>query len=245
LALKEIYDETKDNDQGALADYIPELAKANPKTFAVSICTVGGQRFSIGESKKRFCIQSTSKPFGYCFAEEVHGPLKVHNHVGKENSGEEFNAVRFDKKGRPHNPLNNAGAIMINSLILPEKAMADRYNYIEEKYKALTGGTIPSFDNKVYQSEKRTADKNFALGYLMKNNGIFPEGTDLHETEDLYFQHCSLQLNSNALAVAAGTLANAGQCPLTEERVFKPSTVKIVYPSWMPVACMILWRMDL
>ena len=53
----------------------------------------------------------------------------------------------------------------------------------------------------------------------------FPEGTDLVETLEFYFQCCSVELDTQSLAVVAATFANAGINPLTND-VFKPSTVR-------------------
>ena len=39
-----------------------------------------------------------------------------------------------------------------------------------------------------YLSERDTADRNFALGYYMRENGCFPENTNLIQTLEFYFQ---------------------------------------------------------
>lgn len=62
--------------------------QVDPTKFAVSVCTVDGQQFSIGDWDNRFCVQSCSKVVSYAMALEEHGTEAVHHHVGREPSGE-------------------------------------------------------------------------------------------------------------------------------------------------------------
>ena len=125
-----MFDQCKKNMSGKPADYIPELAKGPPKNWGLSICTVEGQRLQFGHSKFPFSIQSCSKPLSYAYAIEHFGPEKVHQHVGHEPSGVEFNAILLNKKGLPHNPLINSGAIMIASLLRPDLGESAIFDYI-------------------------------------------------------------------------------------------------------------------
>ena len=50
------------------------------------------------------------------------------------------------------------------------------------------------FNNSVFLSERSTADRNFSMGYYMKEHNCFPDDSDLHEVLDLYFQSCSLEV---------------------------------------------------
>jgi glutaminase len=224
--LQELYEQTRGNNAGEVASYIPQLGRVNPEQFGVAACTISGQQVAFGESDVAFCIQSMAKPLNYCLALEQFGEDKVHQHVGREPSGVSFNMLALNQKGLPHNPMINAGAIMTCSLVRPELAMADRFDYVQEGWRKATGGGYVGFNNAVYLSERQTADRNFALGYFMRENHAFPENTQLIDTLEFYFQCCSIESNAESLAVVAATLANGGICPTTGERVFSSDTVK-------------------
>ncbi len=224
--IEDIFFETRKNKTGKVADYIPQLARVNPEQFAISICTVDGQRFSIGDSNVDFCLQSSCKPINYCLALEELGEQKVHSHVGREPSGQSFNELALNLKGLPHNPMINAGAMMSCSLIDRKNSIADRFDKVNRTWKALCAEKAVSFNNSVYLSERQTADRNFALAYFMREKNAFPEKTNLTETLEFYFQCCSIESKTYDLAAAAATLANAGTNPLTGEVIFKSSTVQ-------------------
>jgi glutaminase len=224
--IQEIFDVVQKNNSGKVATYIPQLARVDGEKFGVAVCTVDGQRSYFGDVQIPFSLQSTSKPINYAIALGLHGTDKVHQHIGREPSGHSFNEITLDGKNRPHNPMINAGAIMSTSLIHPEQGPADRFDYVLSVWEKLCGGRRPNFNNSIYLSEKNTADRNFALGYFMREKGVFPKESDLHETLDLYFQSCSIEVDCEQMAIAAATLANSGVCPLTLERVFKNEYVK-------------------
>jgi len=221
-----IFEETTGNRGGEVASYIPQLARVDPEQFAVSICTVDGQCFDVGDSNVDFCVQSCCKPINYCLALEEHGEEKVHAHIGREPSGRGFNELALNVDGKPHNPMINAGAIMSTSLIKIGSSPADRFDHILSGWSALAGGKRPRYNNAVYLSERENADRNFALGYYMREHGGFPDGADLLQTLELYFQSCSIELNSPEMAAIAATLANGGVCPLDGQRVLASRSVR-------------------
>ncbi|MHA6757860.1 glutaminase A [Streptacidiphilus sp. PAMC 29251] len=225
-AVAEIYQDLLPGRGGEVADYIPQLKRVLPDQFAVSVCTVDGQRFSIGDAGVGFCVQSVCKPINYCLTLEEFNADVVHQHVGREPSGRGFNELSLNGDGLPHNPMINSGAIMSCSLIKPSLAIADRFDYIADTWRRLAGGNPVGFNNSVYLSERQTADRNFALGYFMREHRAFPDSTDLIETLELYFQCCSLEVNTQDLASTASTLANGGVVPLTNERVFATGSVQ-------------------
>jgi glutaminase len=98
-----------------------------------------------------------------------------------------FNAITLNKNGKPHNPLINAGAIMVASLLDPELEQSTRFERNVEMWERLAGNRRIFYDNTIYLSEKGTADTNKALAFLMSSRGAFPENTNLDLTLDLYF----------------------------------------------------------
>jgi glutaminase len=224
--IREIYEETRKNDAGKVADYIPQLARVPPKHYGISFCTIDGQQHSIGDTKLEFSVQSCTKPINYCIALEEHDEEVFHRHVGREPSGRGFNELSLNRDNKPHNPMINAGAIATCSLIRGKDSVADRFDHVMDQWAKLAGNQKAGFSNAVYLSERQTADRNFALGYFMKEKGVFPAGTDLVSTLEFYFQCCSIESTCERMSIVAATLANGGVCPTTGIRVLKPSTVR-------------------
>ena len=221
-----MYNSCRTISEGTVASYIPQLAKYSPDYWGVSLCTIDGQRHSIGDVHIPFTLQSASKPFNYALAINELGADVIHKFVGHEPSGESFNFIKLGHDNKPHNPLINAGAILIASLIQKEMKLADRFDYLQNQYRKINGGEYLGFNNAIFLSEKETANRNFALGYYMKENNCFPPGSSLEETLDFYFQMCSIEVNANSAAVMAATLANGGFCPITDEEVLSSTSVR-------------------
>jgi glutaminase len=120
----------------------------------------------------------------------------------------------------------NSGAIMTCSLIKPDFAISDRLDYVENIWKKLTGNTEIYFDDTIYRSERDTSHRNYALAHFMKDMLAFPEDTSIEDTLNFYFQCCSIKLDTSQMSKVAATLANGGICPITNEKIFSPNTVK-------------------
>ena len=63
-----VYRELSGEKSGSVADYIPELAIVDPDSFAICLATSDGYVYEAGDSRKRFAIQSVSKPFTYALS---------------------------------------------------------------------------------------------------------------------------------------------------------------------------------
>jgi len=224
--IERIYNSTKKIATGDVADYIPQLARVNPEYYGMALCTLDGQQYANGDFSIGFSVQSCCKPILYSLALEEHGEEYVHGYIGREPSGRNFNELTLNEEGKPHNPMINSGAILCSSMIRSDLDDADRFDYLLDRWKALCGNMKVQFNNSVYQSERKTADRNFALGYYMREHKAFPDGTDLHRTLEFYFQSCSIEVDTESMAILAATLANGGVCPLTGERVLKTNNVQ-------------------
>lgn len=233
-SIKDIYELTECDNGGHVADYIPQLKRVNPDQYGISVCTIDGQRYNIGDTDVDFSVQSCCKPINYGIALESMGEDNVHKFVGREPSGQSFNELTLNKEGKPHNPLINSGAIMTSSLIKNDCPLSERFEYITDIWSRLSGGIYKiGFNNPVYLSEKQTADRNYALAYFMKETSDkkkvgFPENTNIEDTLSLYFQCCSIEVNTQILSIVAATLANGGINPFSGERIWSHNTVKNV-----------------
>ncbi len=223
--LDAIYQDCLTLTQGSVADYIPELARANPESFAISVVTADGLVFDVGDSELLFSIQSVSKPFVFGMALQDRGRDEVLAHVNVEPTGEAFNAILLDEvTNRPFNPMVNAGAIatvdLINGVDFPE-----RVRRMLEMFGLYCGHDV-YVDNATFFSERLTGHRNRAIAHLMLNFDMISDRVD--ETLELYFQQCSVLVNSRDLAVMGATLANAGVNPLTGHRALSSEYVKDV-----------------
>ncbi|XP_035533599.1 glutaminase kidney isoform, mitochondrial-like [Morone saxatilis] len=224
--IDELYENAKNMSGGQVADYIPQLARFSPDLWAVALCTVDGQRHTVGDTKVPFCLQSCVKPLKYAIAVHDHGTEYVHRFIGKEPSGLRFNKLFLNEEDKPHNPMVNAGAIVCTSLIKQGASNAEKFDYVMNFMNKLAGNEYVGFSNATFQSERESGDRNFAIGYYLKEKKCFPEGTDMTSILDFYFQLCSIEVTCESASVMAATLANGGFCPITGERVLSPEAVR-------------------
>ncbi|HXF29899.1 MAG TPA: glutaminase A [Solirubrobacterales bacterium] len=201
---------------GAVADYIPPLALADPDSFGIVVTTTEGHSYEVGDSRERFTIQSMSKPFTYGLALQDQGFDAVDEKVGVEPSGEAFNSISLaPESGRPLNPMINAGAITSASLVAGASA-AERERRVVDFYGRFAGRPL-EVDREVYESERDTGHRNRAIGHMLRAVGVLEDDPD--EALDLYFRQCSVSVDCRDLSLMAATLANGGVNPLTGDRV--------------------------
>uniref|UniRef100_A0AAR2JCY5 glutaminase n=1 Tax=Pygocentrus nattereri TaxID=42514 RepID=A0AAR2JCY5_PYGNA len=218
--IDKLYEKAKNLSGGQVADYIPQLAKFSPDLWAVSLCTVDGQRHTVGDTKVPFCLQSCVKPLKYAIAVHDHGTEYVHRFIGKEPSGLRFNKLFLNDEDKPHNPMVNAGAIVCTSLIKVSIRLVSVFIYVMNFLKNMAGNEYVGFSNATFQSERESGDRNFAIGYYLKEKKVSVS------TLIYYTTLCSIEVTCESASVMAATLANGGFCPITGERVLSPEAVR-------------------
>ena len=206
--------------QGTLANYIPELAKGNINDLGIYVQRSDGRHYQVGDYKKRFTIQSVVKPILLLLALLDNGEEFVRSRIGVEATGKPFDAINVTDQSllSEHlNPLVNMGAIAMCSLI-KGATYEERFQRLLDLTRTLAGDPNICLDEAVYQSEKRTGNKNRALAFLLKSYGLLQD--DVEEVLDCYFKACSISVNSKDLAQVGYVLANRGKLPQTDERIF-------------------------
>ena len=147
------------SDCGSVADYIPELAKVDPRQFGIAVVDAAGSCHLAGDAETRFSVQSVSKVFSLTMALGAVGDA-LWRRVGREPSGSAFNSIvqLETEHGIPRNPFINAGAIVVADIMLgqnePREAIAEFLRFV----RSLVGDDSIVIDHEVANSEQRIAE---------------------------------------------------------------------------------------
>ena len=210
--------------EGKVADYIPELAKADSSKLGVCLLTRDGELFGAGDYNIPFTVQSIAKTFSLILALQTAGYEKVFSKVGVEPTGDRFDSiVQLEMKNwTPYNPMINAGAIATVSCIDTEDPFGDFLQLMRD----LCDNEKIRLNEQVYLSEKKTGMRNRSIGYLLKNDKVI-EG-DVEDILDIYFRICSVLVTAKDLARYGLILANSGYDPLRKKQMIDPEIVQVV-----------------
>lgn len=210
--------------QGKKADYIPALAKVPANKFAMSVYTIEGKLYTVGDTDEPFSIQSISKLITLTLALEKHGD-EIWQRVGREPSGNAFNSLiqLENENGIPRNPFINAGALVITDMII--EPSANTKSVILNWVRKLSTDPSINYDVEVADSERIYGHRNRALANFIKSFGNLKNSVD--DVTDLYFYQCSLAMSTTNLAKTFIYLANQGRSPLLHnERIVQPRMAK-------------------
>ncbi len=209
--------------EGRVADYIPALAKVDPKRFGIAVATLDDQEYMTGDAQVCFSIQSISKVFTLAMVTRRIGD-EIWKAVGREPSGNPFNSlVQLEyEQGMPRNPFINAGALVVTDRLIslyphPKDTMIE---FVRE----LCANDDIYYDKEIARSERLNADRNMALAYFMKSFGNIEN--DVETLLDVYCHQCAISMSCTDLARAFLFLSNRGINPFNGERILTVSQAK-------------------
>lgn len=214
--------------EGKPAAYIPELSKMDPRHLGVAIVSMEGEMWCSGDSEVRFTMQSTSKIAALMLAIMDRGEQFVFSRVGMEPTGDPFNSIiklETMKSAKPLNPMINAGAIAVDSLISGANT-EDKLNRLVSFIRKLCHNDKIWFNEEVYKSENATGYRNRALANFMKDADII-DG-EVEDVLQLYFKQCAIEVNAIDLAMMGAVLAGDGKSPITGEILIPKGIARLV-----------------
>lgn len=207
--------------EGAVSDFLPALAGLDPDAFGLALVEMDGTEHVVGDVDVHIPIQSISKAFALVLAmqkADAAGGVsrELWRRVGVEPSGDPFNSlVQLEhEKGIPRNPMINAGALVVDDLLLHR--CTDAAEAMRSLVSELAGEQI-TIDEDVCGQEARRSHRNRGMAHLMSSFGNLTHSVD--EVLDLYVRQCALSMTTRQLARAVRFLANGGVDPATGKRV--------------------------
>ena len=213
--LKAILDDIADrmaseSERGKVADYIPELAKANLNRFGIAVVPIGGAPVVAGDADEPFSVQSIVKVFTLTLALERAGS-GIWARVGREPSGDPFNSiVQLEyEHGIPRNPFINPGAIVVADIILGKRKPQAAIEEFVSLCRRFACDESIGIDADVAASEIATGARNRALAHFMAAEGNLKNPVE--DVLELYFNQCAVAMSCRQLAMSARFLASAGR----------------------------------
>ena len=213
--LKAIVDDIADrmageSERGKVADYIPELAKANLNRFGIAVVPIGGAPVVAGDADEPFSVQSIVKVFTLTLALERVGS-GIWARVGREPSGDPFNSiVQLEyERGIPRNPFINPGAIVVADIILGRRKPQAAIEEFVGLCRRFACDESIGIDADVAASEIATGARNRALAHFMAAEGNLKNPVE--DVLELYFNQCAVAMSCRQLAMSARFLASAGR----------------------------------
>lgn len=212
---------------GKVADYIPELGKANPGDLSIAINYPDGRCLSAGDIDKKITLQSISKVISLALVLMERGYSYVFERVGMEPTGDPFNSIaklETMAPAKPLNPMINAGALVVTHMIKGD-SVEDRFNRLLGFIRELAGDPSIGYNENVARSEYESADLNRALCYFLKQHDIITE--DVETLLDLYTKQCAVEMNCLDLARIGLIFAMDGVDPLNGKRIMPDDIARI------------------
>ena len=151
----------------------------------------------------------------------IHTPMRTATSV---RSGNPFNSlVQLEyEHGIPRNPFINAGALVVTDRLM--SLYEQPKDAILQFVRSICGNDDIYYDKHIARSEREHADRNMALGYLMKSFGNMEN--DVEDVVDVYCHQCAIAMSCKELTRAFLFLANHGVNPFNQEKILTVSQSK-------------------
>ncbi|MFJ7684006.1 glutaminase [Peribacillus butanolivorans] len=212
--------------KGQTANYIPALRNTHLSQLGICILEPGGTMITSGDWEVPFTLQSISKVLSFIAACLGRGISYVLERVDVEPTGDAFNSIirlEMHKPGKPFNPMINAGAITIASL-LPGESSQKKLEFLYELIESLLGKR-PTINEEVFQSEWLTSHRNRALAHYLKETNYLE--SDVEEALEVYLKQCSIVVTTEDIALIGLILAQDGYHPIRQEQVLPKEVAKL------------------
>jgi glutaminase len=224
--IENIYNTLQNTTGCKNADYIPELSKADPNLYAISIYMVDGSQYNLGNYRKEFAIESCSKVFTLALALEKFGITTLKNKIGEKTTTEDFDSIHAVKTVDNHtiNSFNNGGAMATTSLLFDDNERKFENKLIDNMSNF--AGRKLHIDTKIYNSEISHSEHNMQIAHLLKSyNRVY---ADIPKSVSAYVKQCSTMITTRDIAIMAATIANDGINPKTNKRIMSAKNIPYI-----------------
>ncbi|GAM97353.1 glutaminase [alpha proteobacterium U9-1i] len=205
-------------DCGRVTSAIPELARVDPKKFAIAVADLNGQTWSAGNAEEPFSIQSISKVFLLALSLGRLGD-QLWERVGREPSGSAFNSiVQLEHEGGvPRNPFINAGALVVTDIVLGRREPREAIGEILQFVRAVSEDDSIFVDDNVANSEARFSHRNASLAHFLAAHGNLTNSVE--RVIGTYVHQCAIAMSCRQLARSGLFLAHGGVNPASGSQI--------------------------
>jgi len=116
-AVDAAYAQYRDLEEGKNADYIPALAKVDPKLFGIAVVTADGHVYTAGNVQTEVSIQSISKVFTMAQVIQEQGLKAIEERIGVDATGMRFNSIIAVEFVKAAEEAGADGIVMGNTLL--------------------------------------------------------------------------------------------------------------------------------
>ncbi len=207
---------------GAVADYILELGKADPAHFGISLATLDGHVYEVGDTQMPFTIQSMSKPFVFALALDTLGAGTGGERHRRRAVGR---SLQLDPPQRREPPVQSDGQCRRDRLFRPDPRGQGR-----RRVRIYPAGARPLRRARPRRRRCRLCFRKRHRRPQPRRSAICCAPTPCSRTTsaavlEVYFRQCAILVTARDIAVMAATLANRGINPVTGEQVMTPYAI--------------------